>query len=153
MAEQVAARLARHEPQLAVALPPPKGSTQNVRICFDVIRPFKPPAFVPKRRACTSRAAYTCSRIPALPVPSPGFDRSSNGTGGTSMCRSMRSSRGPLIRPMYFSTAIGAHLHAFFGSPRNPHGHGFIAAHRMKSAGNVVLCAARLIVTRPSSSG
>ena len=47
----------------------------------------------------------------ALLVPSAGLERSSNGTGGTSMCRSMRSSSGPQMRPMYFSTAMGAHLH------------------------------------------
>ena len=69
------------------------------------------------------------------------------------MCRSMRSSSGPEMRPMYFSIAIGAHLQACFGSPRKPHGHGFIAAISTKSAGKVVECAARLIVTRPSSSG
>src|SRR6266545_1425249 len=67
-----------------------------------------------------ARAAYTCSRIAALLVPSPGLERSSNGTGGTSMCKSMRSRSGPEMRPMYFSTAIGAHLHGFLGSPRKP---------------------------------
>jgi len=45
------------------------------------------------------------------------------------------SSSGPLTRPMYFSTCGGVHLHGRLPSPRKPHGHGFMAAARMKLAG------------------
>ena len=101
----------------------------------------------------TSGSYRVLGKEAALFVPSATFDKSSNGTGGTSMCKSIRSRSGPEMRAMYFSIATGAHLHGRFGSPRKPQGQGFIAAHRTKSAGNVVECAARLIVTRPSSSG
>src|SRR5436189_240624 len=80
------------------------------------------------------RARSTCSRIAALAVPSAVAANSWYGTLGTSMCRSMRSRRGPLTRPMYFSTCGGVHLHGRLPSPKKPHGHGFIAATRMKLA-------------------
>ena len=52
-----------------------------------------------------------------LPVPSALADSSWYGTLGTSMCMSMRSSSGPLTRPIYFSITGGVHLHERFESP------------------------------------
>ena len=63
------------------------------------------------------------------------------------MWMSIRSSSGPLIRVRYFSTCIGLQLQCRFGSPRNPHGHGFIAATSITFAGNVTDPIAREIVT------
>src|SRR5271165_1407921 len=65
----------------------------------------------------------------------------------------MRSSRGPEILLKYFSIWGGVHEQARRGSDRYPQGQGFMAATRMKSAGNVELFIARLMVTFPSSSG
>ncbi len=42
--------------------------------------------------------------------------------GGTSMCRSMRSSNGPEILDRYFCIFGGVQWHSFFGSVRKPHG-------------------------------
>ena len=65
-----------------------------------VMRLFSTWLSAPNRRRCTWRALPTCSRIAALDVPSALADSSWNGTAGTSMCMSMRSSSGPLMRPM-----------------------------------------------------
>jgi len=55
---------------------------------------------VPKRCRWASRAFWTCSRMAALAAPSALAANSWKGTAGTSMGRSMRSSRGPLILPI-----------------------------------------------------
>ena len=57
-----------------------------------------------------------------MPSASPRSCR--QGTGGISMCMSMRSISGPDTRPMYRSIANGEHLHGRFGSVKYPHGHG-----------------------------
>jgi len=55
---------------------------------------------MPKRWRWTWRAELTRSRMAAELVPSAWADSSSKGTAGTSMCMSMRSSKGPLTRAM-----------------------------------------------------
>src|SRR5208283_3677364 len=60
---------------------------------------------------------------------------------------------GPEILLRYFSTWGGVQEQARRGSDLYPQGQGFMAATRMKSAGNVELFIARLMVTLPSSSG
>ena len=47
----------------------------------------------------------------------------------------------------------GEQWHSRVGSPKNPQGHGFIAAASMNRAGKVTQMAARAMVTQPSSSG
>src|SRR5262245_22866167 len=76
-----------------------------------------------------------------------------NVTAGTSMCMSIRSSRGPDIFETYRWICIGEHLQSRVGSLKKPHGQGFIAAASMNRDGNVNDIEARLIVTLPSSSG
>ena len=46
------------------------------------------------------------------------------------------------------SICIGVQEHCRLGSPRKPHGQGFIAATSIRLAGNVTLPMARAIVTR-----
>ena len=65
----------------------------------------------------------------------------------------MRSNKGPLIFPTYFSICGPVQWQSRRGSVRNPQGQGFSAATNMNSAGNVVDVKAREIVTTPSSSG
>jgi hypothetical protein len=47
----------------------------------------------------------------------------------------------------------GVQWHSRLGSPKYPHGHGFIAAASMNREGNVTDTAARAMVTEPSSKG
>ena len=65
----------------------------------------------------------------------------------------MRSSRDPEIFETYRWIIGGVQWHSRVGSPKYPHGHGFIAAASMKREGKVTETAAREIVTAPSSSG
>ena len=58
-----------------------------------------------------------------------------------------------MMRPRWLSIWSGAHLQTFLASPRKPHGHGFMAAMRMKQAGNVAEFSARELVMRLSSGG
>ena len=44
-----------------------------------------------------------------------------------SMCRSMRSSSGPLMRALYLIICDGEQRHSCLGSPRYPHGQRFVA--------------------------
>src|SRR5205823_14370128 len=53
------------------------------------------PSLPTRRSSDLARARYTSSRIAAELVPSARADSSVNGTAGTSMCKSMRSSSGP----------------------------------------------------------
>ena len=66
---------------------------------------------------------------------------------------SIRSSSGPLIFDMYFSTWRGVHLHSFVFVPQYPHLQGFIEHTSINCAGNVTVPFARETVTCPSSSG
>ena len=74
-------------------------------------------------------------------------------TRGTSTNMSMRSSRGPLIRFPYLLTWPGVQVHSWCGSPKYPHGQGFIAPTSMKLAGKVTEPCARVITTLLSSRG
>ena len=60
---------------------------------------------------------------------------SSNATGVTSICMSIRSISGPLTRPRSRCTLCGLHTQDFVGSFKYPHGHGFMLATNMKRAG------------------
>ena len=82
------------------------------------------------------------------------FDLSSlYSTGGTSICKSSRSSIGPDIRLRYFLTAFAEQVHFLVGWPKKPQGQGFIAATRVNELGYVSEPATREIVTFPSSKG
>ena len=48
-------------------------------------------------------------------------------SAGASMCRSMRSSSGPLMRALYLIICDGEQRHSCLGSPRYPHGQRFVA--------------------------
>jgi hypothetical protein len=65
----------------------------------------------------------------------------------------MRSSNGPEIFETYLWIIGGVQWHSRVGSPKYPHGQGFIAAASMNREGKVTETAAREIVTAPSSSG
>jgi hypothetical protein len=72
-----------------------------------------------RKRSCwIARASITRSRID--PDGSPlgvAADSSRKSTNGTSMCKSIRSNNGPLIRCRYCSICREEHRHSRFGSP------------------------------------
>src|SRR6185369_2409392 len=58
-------------------------------------------------------------------------------TAPTVTCMSMRSLRGPEMRPTYDSMSALEHVHAPVGSPARPHGQGLVAPIRVKRAGKL----------------
>jgi hypothetical protein len=75
-----------------------------------------------------------------------------NETGSTT-CRSIRSSSGPLSRARYCRTRSVEHVQRRDRSPAKLHGQGFTAATSSGRAGNVTRERTRQIATCPSSSG
>ena len=67
-------------------------------------------------------------RARALSSDGTGFTRSAALTAGTSICISMRSSRGPEMRDWYRSAQFWPRPHENPGSPARPQRHGFMAA-------------------------
>ena len=124
------------------------------RISRDLMWLFAPNSGVRRKRwCCRSRAAVTRIRTASLGSAEPTALKSSIGTAGTSMWRSMRSNKGPETRERYRATAAGSHVHRSPSAPYRPHGHGFIAAASMKRAGYRNLERARERLTTPSSIG
>lgn len=74
-------------------------------------------------------------------------------TRGTWIKISTRSRIGQERRDLYFSMTWELQLHSFSGSPRNPHGQGFMAQTRENREGYRQLIFTRLMVISPSSSG
>ena len=105
----------------------------------------------PCRSSAMSRARMTRSRTTA--VLSPGFSPSRSSTRGrcTTTRTSKRSMNGPLKRRRYFDSAVSSHSQAPGAPP--PHGHGLVAATRVKRAGNSSRVFARSIRMHPLSSG
>lgn len=110
-------------------------------------------AFVKPRRCWSSRAASTLALI-LSERRSPDLEKTSPaGTGSIQMCMSMRSSRGPDIRDRYLEIITGVQVHGLSGWPKNPQGHGFMAATSWNSAGKLIVLFARDILTTWSSMG
>ena len=87
------------------------------------------------RARCRARAAMTRSRTAALGSPAPASSNSSDVSAGTSICRSSRSSTGPLTRAACCWRSDGVHRHPRLGCPSHPHAQGFIAAMSSARAG------------------
>ena len=85
------------------------------------------------------RLAADISSVGRRHTPQPS-DRCDRAAGRTAATRSDRS-------------ACGVQRHARRGSPRKPHGHGFIAPISTKRAGKTAVRCARAMRTTPSSSG
>ena len=73
------------------------------------------PLIPEKRAACFSRACITLWRTTSLASEDSLRASSEKATGVTSTCRSMRSSKGPLMRLRYFCTTPGPHTQDFSG--------------------------------------
>ena len=100
-----------------------------------------------------SRAAFTRALTSAEDSAFSRRRMASNSTLGTLTCKSMRSSIGPEIFSTYFSTCCLVQWQRPEGWPYQPQRQGFIAPTSMKRLGSVILPAARVMVTSPSSMG
>ena len=74
-------------------------------------------------------------------------------TRRTATWRSIRSSSGPESLRWYVSTAAAVQRHTRTPSPAHPHGHGFVAATRVKRAGYATDPPERVRLIRPDSRG
>ena len=84
----------------------------------------------PCRSSCRSRASATRRATVALVSPIDALlpDNSAGDSAGNSIWMSMRSSSGPDNLRRYRVATSGVHRQRPFGSPRQPHGQGFITA-------------------------